>query len=100
MDNISPYISDKLSQIDGDGKDANEYSVAYMWGTVGLIYNPKYISDDEIIMSLSTGSRVKTNINFSILGFDRCSSNTHLKTNVITINDELVHKFKFKKSNN
>ena len=49
LDNISPYISDKLSQIDGDGKDANEYSVAYMWGTVGLIYNPKYISDDEVV---------------------------------------------------
>ena len=46
---ISPYIADKLSQVDGNGKDANEYCVVYMWGTVGLIYNPKYISDEEVV---------------------------------------------------
>ena len=47
IDNVSPYIIDKFSQIEGSGKDANEYSVGYMWGTVGLIYNPKYIPDEE-----------------------------------------------------
>ena len=44
---ISPYIDAKFSEIDGHGKDARDYSVGYMWGTVGLIYNPKYISDEE-----------------------------------------------------
>lgn len=43
--NISPYISEKFSEIEGSGKDARDYSVGYMWGTVGLIYNSKYISD-------------------------------------------------------
>ena len=45
---VSPYIEDKLSQIDGDGKNANDYCAAYMWGTVGIIYNPKYIPEDEV----------------------------------------------------
>ena len=41
-----PYAQAHI-EIDGDGKNANDYSVGYMWGTVGLIYNPKYINDDE-----------------------------------------------------
>lgn len=48
LDNVAPYISQKLSEVDGHGKDANDYCVGYMWGTVGLIYNPKYISDEEV----------------------------------------------------
>lgn len=47
IDNVAPYIVDKFSQIEGSGKDANDYSVGYMWGTVGLIYNPRYIADEE-----------------------------------------------------
>ena len=40
---VSPYIVEKFNQIEGHGKNANDYSVGYMWGTVGLIYNTKYI---------------------------------------------------------
>lgn len=47
LDNVSPYISEKLGEIEGHGKDARDYSVGYMWGTVGLIYNPKYVSDEQ-----------------------------------------------------
>ncbi|MBE6251278.1 MAG: ABC transporter substrate-binding protein [Bacteroidales bacterium] len=47
LDNVSPYISEKFSEIEGHGKDARDYSVGYMWGTVGLIYNPKYVSDEQ-----------------------------------------------------
>ena len=46
--NVAPYIVEKFNQIEGNGKNANDYSVGYMWGTVGLIYNPKYISDSEV----------------------------------------------------
>ena len=43
IENVAPYIDEKFSQIEGSGKDARDYSVGYMWGTVGLIYNPKYV---------------------------------------------------------
>ena len=47
LDNVAPFIKKKFNEIEGHGKNANDYSVAYMWGTVGLIYNPKYVSEDE-----------------------------------------------------
>lgn len=48
LGNISPYIVEKLTQIDGNGKNANDYTVGYMWGTVGIIYNPKYVPEEEV----------------------------------------------------
>ena len=45
--NVAPYIAEKFSEIEGSGKNANDYSVGYMWGTVGLIYNPKYVAEEE-----------------------------------------------------
>ncbi len=45
--NMAPYFRQKLNEVDGNGKNANDYSVGYMWGTVGLIYNPKYVTDEE-----------------------------------------------------
>ena len=47
LDNVAPFIKEKFNEIEGHGKNANDYSVAYMWGSVGLIYNPKYVNDDE-----------------------------------------------------
>ena len=45
--NVAPFISEKFSEIEGHGKNANDYSVAYMWGTVGLIYNKEHVSAEE-----------------------------------------------------
>ena len=45
--NVAPFIKEKFNEIEGHGKNANDYSVAYMWGTVGLIYNPKYVAEEE-----------------------------------------------------
>ena len=47
--NVAPYIVDKFSEIEGSGKNANDYSVGYMWGTVGLIYNPAYVNAEETV---------------------------------------------------
>ena len=44
---VSPYISNEFAKIEGYGKDARDYSVGYMWGTVGLIYNTKYVDGQE-----------------------------------------------------
>ena len=47
IDNVSPYISEKFGEIEGHGKDARDYSVGYMWGTIGLIYNTKHVTDEQ-----------------------------------------------------
>ena len=45
--NIAPYIRSCFDKMDGKGKNANDYSVGYMWGTTGILYNAKYVSDEE-----------------------------------------------------
>ena len=44
--NRSPYIQEVFSKINPD-VDANDYSVAFMWGTTGLLYNSRYVTDQE-----------------------------------------------------
>lgn len=46
-ENISPYIKETFHHINGKGKNANDYVVAYMWGTTGILYNAKYVTDQE-----------------------------------------------------
>ena len=49
IDNVSPYIVKELfNQIEGNGKNANDYSVGYMWGTTGLLYNREFVSDEDV----------------------------------------------------
>ena len=49
LKNISPYIIERFSKIDGNGKNANDYAVGYMWGTTGLLYNTKYVTEEEAL---------------------------------------------------
>lgn len=44
--NKSPYIRDMFRSINPD-IDANDYSVAYMWGTTGIIYNTEKVTREE-----------------------------------------------------
>lgn len=44
---VSPYVIEQFSKLDKPGKPANDYSVGYMWGTTGLLYNPEFVSDEE-----------------------------------------------------
>ena len=46
--NIAPYILEQFDNIEGNGKNANDYAVGYMWGTVGVIYNPKYVAEEDV----------------------------------------------------
>ena len=48
LGNVSPYIHDVFNKIDGNGKNANDYAVGYMWGTTGLLYNKKYVDPSEV----------------------------------------------------
>ena len=45
--NLAPFIRDAFGLIDGKGKDANDYGVAYMWGTTGILYNTKYVDEED-----------------------------------------------------
>ena len=47
LEYISPYIIDRFDKIDGYGKNANDYAVGYMWGTTGILYNTKYVTEEE-----------------------------------------------------
>ena len=47
LKNISPYIIECFNKIDGYGKNANDYAVGYMWGTTGMLYNTKYVTEEE-----------------------------------------------------
>ncbi len=44
--NKSPYIQGVFHEINPD-IDANDYSVAYMWGTTGIIYNTAKVTAEE-----------------------------------------------------
>ena len=44
--NKSPYIRSVFHDINPD-IDANDYSVAYMWGTTGIIYNVEQVTAEE-----------------------------------------------------
>jgi len=45
--NLSPYIRACFDKMEGKGKNANDYSVGYMWGTTGILYNARYVTDEE-----------------------------------------------------
>jgi len=44
--NRSPYVERTFREIN-PMIDANDYSVAFMWGTTGILYNRKYVADEE-----------------------------------------------------
>lgn len=47
-DNLSPFIRQSFSAMRAPaGVDANDYAVGYMWGTTGILYNAKYVTDEE-----------------------------------------------------
>ena len=46
-DNMSPFVHDCFNKLEGGGKNGNDYAVGYMWGTTGIIYNAKYVTDEE-----------------------------------------------------
>lgn len=44
---LSPFILGCFDKIDGGGRDANDYSVAFMWGTTGILYNAGKVDGDD-----------------------------------------------------
>lgn len=47
---VSPYIKEQFENIIApDGHNPLDYSVGYMWGTTGILYNTKYITEEEAL---------------------------------------------------
>lgn len=44
---VSPYIKSVFDSLNINGENLSKYGAGYMWGTLGLVYNPEYISDEE-----------------------------------------------------
>ena len=48
FDCVSPYIKEQFALLEApEGVDPNDYSVGYMWGTTGILYNKSYVSEEE-----------------------------------------------------
>lgn len=47
---VSPYIKDTFENIKwNDGQDSlADYAGCYMWGTLGLVYNPEYVDHEDM----------------------------------------------------
>lgn len=44
---VSPYISDVFEELSIGGEQLDKYAAGYMWGTLGIVYNPEVISAEE-----------------------------------------------------
>lgn len=44
---VSPYIKGVYDQLSIDGEPLSKYAAGYMWGTLGIVYNPEVISEEE-----------------------------------------------------
>lgn len=49
FDNVAPFVVDKFQQM-APSADVNvaDYTVGYMWGTTGFIYNPQYVDAADL----------------------------------------------------
>lgn len=44
---VSPYIKNVFDDLSINGEAMSLYSAGYMWGTLGIVYNPQVISEEE-----------------------------------------------------
>ncbi len=95
--NFEKYVDEEFKNPEYD--PSNEYSVPYMWGTVGIIYNTKYVDEADV-----TGWDILWNEKYAgkILMFDNsrdafaialkklgCSMNTNDEDEILKAAEEL-----------
>ncbi len=44
---VSPYIKGVYDTLTIDGEVLSDYAAGYMWGTLGIVYNPEYVSEED-----------------------------------------------------
>lgn len=47
INGVSPYIRSVYDNLSINGEPISKYAAGYMWGTLGLVYNPEYVSEDK-----------------------------------------------------
>ncbi len=47
FDNVAPFVVDKFRQM-SKTENVSDYTVGYMWGTTGFIYNPKFVNREDL----------------------------------------------------
>lgn len=45
----SGYLLDRFDNLTVDDKKVSDYAVCYMWGTMGFVYNPEFVSDEDAL---------------------------------------------------
>ncbi len=45
--NVSPYIKDVFDELSIGNEKLSKYAAGYMWGTLGLLYNPDLVSKED-----------------------------------------------------
>lgn len=48
MENVSPYIKEVFESVSWGDESLATYAAGYMWGTMGLVYNPIYASHEDM----------------------------------------------------
>lgn len=47
FDNVAPFAAEKFQQM-SETENVSDYTVGYMWGTTGFIFNTKYVNREEL----------------------------------------------------
>jgi spermidine/putrescine transport system substrate-binding protein len=47
---VAPFVQDKFQQMspEGSGINVSDYTVGYMWGTTGWLYNPEHVQASDL----------------------------------------------------
>ncbi|MBR6660833.1 MAG: ABC transporter substrate-binding protein [Bacteroidales bacterium] len=48
LGNVSPFMDEMMSKVEGGDKDPRDYAVGYMWGTTGFLYNSRYLTEEDV----------------------------------------------------
>lgn len=44
---VSPYIKQVYDELEINGEPLSKYAAGYMWGTLGIVYNPEEVTEEE-----------------------------------------------------
>jgi len=44
---VSNYIDNIYNELSIDGKVLHDHTAGYMWGTLGIVYNPEYVDEED-----------------------------------------------------